>query len=135
MRAERGFTLLEVLVAFAIAALALGVMFRAIGTGLGSAAVAARYQQALSRARSHLAAAGVRLVPGVQSGEDGGGFAWRVRIAVVAQGLPRPAGVRPVLYAVRVTESWEADGRTRAVTLDTQRAAAVAAPTPAAAVR
>ena len=66
MRAERGFTLLEVLVAFAIAALALGVMFRAIGTGLGSAAVAARYQQALSRARSHLATATVRLVPGTR---------------------------------------------------------------------
>jgi general secretion pathway protein I len=135
MRAERGFTLLEVLVAFAIAALALGVMFRAIGTGLGSAAVAARYQQALSRARSHLAAAGVRLVPGTQSGEDGGGFSWRVRISVTAQGPPLPAGVRAVLYAVRVTESWDADGRTRAVTLETERAATVAAPIPAAAVR
>jgi len=57
MRAERGFTLLEVLIAFAIAALALALLFRAASDGMLSVRTAGRYEEAVVRARSHLAAA------------------------------------------------------------------------------
>ena len=51
---EHGFTLLEVLVAFIIAALALAVLFHAGLSGVQAAQSASHYEQAIARARSHL---------------------------------------------------------------------------------
>jgi len=52
-----GFTLLEVLVAFVVAALALGVLFDASLSGLRLATSTEHHGQAIARARSHLAMA------------------------------------------------------------------------------
>lgn len=105
-----GFTLLEVLVAFVIAALALGVLFEgAVGT-LRVDHVADRTEQALSRARSHLATIGrgVALRPTEQEGNDGSGFRWTLSIRPLGA-IPTGQGAgRVVLYAVRVAESWTA---------------------------
>ena len=75
MRDERGFLLLEVLIAFIIAILALGVLFRATGDGLRASQQAQDYEEAVVRARSHLAMAtrGGSLMPGTWNGDDGGG--------------------------------------------------------------
>lgn len=116
-------SLLETVVAFVIASLALGAVIRGSGEGLQAAQVAAHYQEALSRARSHLAAASVSLRAGQQEGDDGGGFGWRVVIAPAAIGTPDL-----VLYSIRVTVSWSADGGRREVTLATQRLAEGTAP-------
>jgi prepilin-type N-terminal cleavage/methylation domain-containing protein len=91
---ERGFTLLEVLVAFAIAALALTVLFRASGSGLAATQAAARYQEAVVRARSHLAALSrdAALPIGEAEGDDGGGFRWRLRVTPVATATPAAPG-------------------------------------------
>ena len=56
--AEAGFTLLEVVVAVAIAALALVGLFQAGSGGLFAVDTAARAEEALQRAQSHLAALG-----------------------------------------------------------------------------
>lgn len=112
---DRGFTLLEVLVAFVIAALALGALMQGAATGLRSVRVSGHVQEALSRARSHLAAAALAPIPGDRRGDDGGGYAWRVNVASAA------ASVRAVLYAVTVTVSWRMDGGEREVVLRTQR--------------
>ena len=122
-REERGFTLLEVLVAFIIAALALGVLFHGALTGLHGARAAGRYAEALSHARSHLAALGqgTALAPGETEGDDGGGFRFRQRVVPVAQAMPAGA---VTLYAVRLTLFWSEGGTTRSVDLVTQRVAA-----------
>jgi len=114
---ERGFTLLEVLVAFVIAALALGVLFRGAVDGLYAAQAAARYEEAMTRAQSHLAAltAG-SLAPGDHQGDDGNGYHWRVKIAPLAVA----AGGSPTLYTVNVAVSWT-DGSRRTVELDSER--------------
>ena len=118
---QAGFTLLEVLIAFVIAASALGVLFRAAGESAVSVAVAARYAEALSRAQSHLAAAEVeRLVPGEQAGDDGGGFRYRVRTTALQSAPPLPNGVIPILFGIRVAVSWE-EGAPRMVELDARR--------------
>ncbi len=122
---DGGFTLLEVLVAFAIAALALGVLFEGAVGGIRSTRIADRTEEALSRARSHLAAVGqgTPLGPGTQEGDDGSGFHWSVRIRPLQSALTSSS--RVVLYAVQVTESWsEGDARddaTRSVVLRTER--------------
>ncbi len=124
-RTEGGFLLLEVLVAFVIAALALAALFGGAVGGLRATARAGRYEQAVARARSHLAAVGGDasvLVPGVRSGDDGSGFRWQVQVAPVATAaLAGSPARRPLLYRVSVTESWRADGQRRQVQLTTAR--------------
>ena len=89
---ERGFALLEVLIAFVIAALALGVLFDAGVSALRGARAASRYEQAIARARSHLALAvhASPLVAGDWQGDDGGGFIWHLRVAPLASTAVRP---------------------------------------------
>ena len=123
--------LLEVLVAFVIAALALGVMIEASLGGLRAVATAGRYQEALSLARSRLAAASVGSLAGQeQSGDDGHGFHWMVRIAslgtVPLQGAPAANTAQPqaALYGITVIESWQDNGRERQVRLDSARLSA-----------
>jgi general secretion pathway protein I len=131
-RGQQGFTLLEVLIALVIAALALGVLFQAGIGGVRSAQIAARYDEAVSRARSHLEMMthGGALAPGDWQGDDGGGFHWHVRVTSVAQTAIRPTAVATpgtelpaalALYAVSVRVSWSSDGTTREVRLDTQQ--------------
>jgi general secretion pathway protein I len=130
MASERGFTLLEVLIAFVIAALALGVMFDAALGGLRATTTASHYQEALSLARSHLAAVGVLGITAREaSGDDGRGFHWKVTIkpagtVAVPRGLdedPAMPQARLTLYAVSVVETWAADGGERQVQLDSAR--------------
>ena len=131
---DRGFTLLEVLIAFIIAALALAVLFSGGLGGLQAATASGRYSEAVSRAQSHLAAAsaGDALVAGDRQGDEGRGFHWRVRVspvATAASDLALRSGYVLTLYAVSAAISWSEDGHTRTVQLDTQ-AAAVAPPSP-----
>jgi len=142
--------LLEVLVAFAIAALALSVLFQGALAGLRSAGVAGRYQEALSRARSHLAAIGGNLTATDLQGEDGLGedtgtpphaggahkgtaYHWHVRVSPIAStvrggdmtgGLP---ALRTTLYTVSVAVSWQEGGGRRVVELDSERLGMAAA--------
>ena len=117
---EAGFTLLEVLIAFVIAALALGVMFDAALGGLRATETASRYQEALSLARSHLAAVAAGPLAGRESsGEDGRGFRWSIRIRPLGT-VPIPSGpdvapsqgpqAQATLYGISVIESWRGDG-------------------------
>jgi general secretion pathway protein I len=130
VRDDRGFTLLEVLVAFVIAALALAVLYQGALDGLLATRVAGRTEDAVTRAQSHLAAVGhgTVVVAGDQQGNDGGGYHWRLLI--------RPGGIAPLahgddaaitkgphveLFAVTVWISWQEDGTTRDVRLDSER--------------
>jgi len=128
---QRGFTLLEVLIAFVIAALALGVMFDAVLGGLRATRTASAYQEAISLARSHLAAvAGSALAARDQQGDDGHGFTWKLHIVPVGTvTLPRNADIDPgdtppqqaTLYALSVTVLWKSGGGERQVRLDSAR--------------
>jgi general secretion pathway protein I len=124
---EAGFTLLEVIVAVVIAGLALVGLFQAGSQGVFGVDTAARAEEALQRAQSHLAAVGrdAALVQGDQNGNDGGGYKWRLVIVpqVQRQGVAAD-GVTPqntTLFSVEVVISWEAGGHQRAVVLRTLR--------------
>ncbi|HMI96151.1 MAG TPA: type II secretion system protein [Micropepsaceae bacterium] len=127
-----GFTLIEVTIALAIAALGLGVLMEAAGTGLGYSNIADQYIEATRLAQSHLSAVGVLtpLRPGTQSGDDGGGYSWRSRISepVMHAGAGAgPTAQKPLgLYTVEVTLTWRGGMETRSVTLRSQRLAHIA---------
>lgn len=122
-----GFTLLEVVVALAIAGLALVGLFRAASGGLFAADTAARVEEAVQRAQSHLAAVGrdAALAEGDFTGEDGGGYRWTLRIRpLTARQSLAPDGVTAVnttLFNVEVAISWPGRAGERAVVLRTLR--------------
>ncbi|GAB0119056.1 type IV pilus modification PilV family protein [Acidisoma sp. 7E03] len=110
-RSEAGFTLLEVLVAFVIASLFLAVLVEAGLTGIGSAQLSDRYQEALARAQSYLAALSAQPQPQDRQGEAPDGFHWRLHVVeraaapIASSDLAHPRG-QAVLYQVIVTVSW-----------------------------
>jgi general secretion pathway protein I len=112
---EAGFTLIEVMVALLIAGLAMLVLLRAGFTGAASTKTAVAYEEALERAESRLASVGP-LTPvqaGQFSGDDGGGFTWRLAITKL-----QTEG-QLALYDVTVTEIFGG----RRVILQTERLA------------
>ncbi|HQT75520.1 MAG TPA: type II secretion system protein [Rhodopila sp.] len=128
----RGFSLLEVMIALIIAALATTALLRAAGISLSATTEAALYEQAIVRAKSHLDAAtqGGALRAGDWQGDDGGGFHWQLRVTPAQVGAVRPFGLvgpraqtalKVVLYRVVTAISWRQDGRTRMVTLQTEQ--------------
>jgi len=132
MRHDRGFTLLEVLIAFVVAALAIGVLYGGTVTGLDATAISARYDEAVSLARSHLDPIGHGAAIALQetSGADGDGFTWHLRIrqagsrALQLSDQDRSNDIKPasaVLFDIVVTESWKVGGQERHVTLATRR--------------
>jgi general secretion pathway protein I len=126
---QRGFTLIEVLVAFAIAAMALGLLFQAASSSGTAAHQAGNYEEAVSRAKSHMAMVGREsdITPGERSGDDGSGYRWQVKITPSAAAQP-PQGSTPenrlVLYNVEVSIFWLDNGRPHSVVLHTQRTGA-----------
>jgi general secretion pathway protein I len=125
-------TLLEIIIALMIAGLAAVGLFQATGTGLRATQTASMYDQAIVRAKSHLAAAthGTKLAAGDWQGDDGGGFHWRLHVAPLQTAAIRPVGVAGprsaqsipvVLYGISVVIGWNDGGTQRDVRLDTEQ--------------
>jgi general secretion pathway protein I len=122
----RGFTLIEVLIALAIAGVGMAALLAAAGTGLGNARLADRYVEATRRAQSRLALVGVAIpvAAGAWSGDDGGGFFWRVKISLPVTHATVPGGEPlPELHRVEVTVTWQEGGTAKSVTLRSERVA------------
>lgn len=115
-----GFTLIEVLVALAIAALGLGLLMAATGSGLESSVAAGRYTRAISHAQSRLAQIGLTLPlkRGESFGDEGDGFRWRVHID---DPLAHGNGGSVALYPVTVTESWQSGAQQKKLSLYSER--------------
>jgi len=126
---SRGFSLLEVLVAFVILSLVLGVLMRIFSGALGNIGAAEQYSRAVAIAESKLAAVGVEApVEEVESaGDAGGGYAWQATVQRFDAGIsPVDNTVQGVgLYRVEVVVNWGDDATTpRRLRLVTLRTAA-----------
>lgn len=134
MRLHKGFSLLEILVAFAIMAVALTIVLRIFGSGVNTAVISEEYNLAVQIAESLMARTGVEtpLQIGETHGSEADKYAWLVRIEPVAEPpVSRPrfqsqqdqsAQPSQQLLQVSVRVSWgeEAD-RQRSVQLDSLR--------------
>jgi general secretion pathway protein I len=103
--AERGFTLLEVIVAVVIAALCLAALSQVFATGVRAAGTSSDYMQAMTLAQSKLAGVGVDK-PATDGSESGtspdGRFVWTVTVdSEPTEDADNP--VRPPLELKRIT--------------------------------
>lgn len=131
-RRDAGFTLLEVMVATAIASLALVALFQAGSAGLLTVGEATRVEAAVNRAQSHLAefADTGAIAPGESEGDDADGYHWRMTARPIASeraGAPDQSVAPPSLYDIVVTISWGTTSHRRSIVLETRRIASAAA--------
>ena len=119
---ERGFSLLEVLVAFAVFSLALGVLFQIFSSGLRSADLARAYSEAVVIAESRLAAfSGDALIEaGAQQGVVADTYHWSTRVTPYDPDIDGgvPEGLEAFHVSVRV---YWGQGSEREVALDTMQ--------------
>lgn len=93
MRRARGFSLLEILVAFTLLAVALAVLMQVFSRGVNNADLADRYAKANMLAESMLESIGseIALAEGESSGEFADGYSWRASIKLYSTTAEEPA--------------------------------------------
>ncbi len=128
---SRGFSLLEVLVAFVILALILGVLMQIFSGGLRNASRVDEYQQAVLLGQSKLASVGIEtpLKASESNGEFNAVYRWQVSIRPYLvtptqtsdqTGLPVP--ILPVsLLEVEIRVLWGGSDQPRSASLKTLR--------------
>jgi general secretion pathway protein I len=125
-RRNSGFTLLEVLVALLIFALAFGVLAQIFQTGLRQSATAERMAAATMLARSHLARIGIDLPLEIGTIEEDAGDDFRLRTTIEPAELEGAADDELIPLLVEVAVAWGPVESERQVALTTLRLAPVA---------
>lgn len=112
-----GFTLIEVVVALAIAGLGVALLVAATGSGIDNSSAGVRRVQAVGLAQSRMAQIGhtLPLKSGDYSGEEEGGLRWHVHVG------PATAHGSVALYPVTVTEAWQSGRRQNTQSLYSER--------------
>ncbi|MEQ1517986.1 MAG: prepilin-type N-terminal cleavage/methylation domain-containing protein [Usitatibacteraceae bacterium] len=94
-RREGGFSLLEILVAFTLLAVAMGVLMQIFSRGVNGATLADRYAKATMYAESKLASVGVvgELKEGTAAGKFDDDFSWSLAVRPYQDPFPKEATV------------------------------------------
>lgn len=108
-RGEAGFTLIEVVIAFAILALVLGALSGSFAGLIGGTAEARRYQVAVALAESKLDEIGAArpLRASEARGSFPGGYSWRGVVRPYRERDDRADERRPRLYEIEIVVSWD----------------------------
>jgi type II secretory pathway pseudopilin PulG len=119
-----GFALIEILVAFTIAVLALGALYHLASNGIETETTATRYSRALLIAQSALEAAGTEqpLVPGSSIHRRDDIYQEEVIVRVRPDLLRNDDALStPYPYEVSIDIAWHDGRRARSLTLSTLR--------------
>jgi general secretion pathway protein I len=109
----RGFSLLELVVALAIMSLALGVLYRAVGSGVRSVGDMSAYSRAVAVGESLLDARDSIPASGVSESGDWQGYRWTVASTPLEAATAR----LPAVHRVVVEVSWNDGLRQRSLSL------------------
>lgn len=120
----RGYTLIEVLVAFTILALTLTVLLRIFSGGLRNVSASSDYAYAVLIAESQLAATGLNsaLSPGVAEGTADKRFQWTRTISAYSPFPGYAASAKSIpAYYISVTVEWPHGNGSRSIDIGTVR--------------
>jgi len=118
---NKGFSLLEILVAFTIMAISLGIVLKIFSSGVNTAVISEDYMIATQIAESVMARTGVEeaLEVGETSGIEGDKYQWQVKITR-DETFEITEGSEIELLAVQVTVKWDENlANARSVELNT----------------
>ena len=123
LSSQQGFSLLEILIAFSILALSLGVLLNIFSGGLRRASISEEYQQAVTIAQSVLAKVGVEeaLQIGLTQGIVHEKYQWTQDIYSLSEDGMDEDSVNFFPFRVIVRVEWEAGENSRQVELVTLR--------------
>jgi len=117
---QTGFSLLEVLVAFSILAVSLGILFQIYSKGAYSARLADDYANAVIIAQSRLSNIGIESLPDVGIYEDSNEkFRWVTRVKPVDEQNEWDQRPKLIKREIEVEVSWQSRGGIRSVKLNT----------------
>jgi general secretion pathway protein I len=116
MQQHKGFSLLEVLMAFAIMAVAITIVLRIFSSGVSNAVISEDYTIAVQLAESLMARTGVEipLQPGEISGNEANRYNWLVKITMIGSGVNNQSPFQnqnqppppPPMYLVKILVLW-----------------------------
>jgi general secretion pathway protein I len=129
LKSERGFTLLEIMIALAILGIALTIILQQFSAGLRAGSVSREYTAALVHAREKLEefCLAKELSEKEESGEFEDGYSWRVVISPYEEEGEKEEDSTEFLllsmYTMTSTVSWEAGNKEKKVELVTVKIA------------
>lgn len=120
-RRVRGFSLLEILVAFAIAAMALGMLYQVMGNNARQVGGLATHERAMLLAESLLAAHQTVPPQGLREADQAAGYGWRVESSPYPTPVNASHPQAPRLHELRVAVHWQDGTAPRSFELVTLR--------------